>query len=1251
MKNIESDAQSVTPAFSGDMTNLFPVSKTLAFRLLPVGRTREYIEKAGVITQARQLQDDYSLLKEAADRVHKRFIEEILSKLHLKYLSDGGMDSIQEYADLFDAGGVSADIAAVAIRLKESVTKAFEEARYNDKKSYLAALQSELLVKEILAGEDLSDEERAALHRMRDYTTYMRPYFTIRARMYRADEEGSTIPSRIVDDNLPVHLRNRNIFEKLPAEVVEKAAPVFAETAPVIPWAYELADVFTVSAAACLSAQSAIDAYNTLIGGIGLLDGGRIQGLNELINLYNQAHAGEEGYRKLPQLKRLSKQILSDRSTPSWIPDAFDDDVQVTEGLEALHAALLGEAALPSPEEAFIAACNADTGGVLVSARRLSALSLVCTGSWSEAERCLKEQMREENPIKRREKQNNYNERINREFKKRQYFTYEEIGSAVVRFGPDGTGFPGLDTYISKAYASPYMDAAAHYEDMTAYIASMKEGEPLGQPEGDGRDSARGYIRDWLDDLMDAKRGVEVFSAGSGAEQTDTDFYEKIVQPVAAFADLLVPFYNKVRNYLTKKPFSSDKMRLFFDTPTLLGGWDRNKEEDNRGVLIRDGRDKYLAIIPRHSKKVFSDSRAYEDGSEMQRLVLKYIPGPFRMLPKVGFSSKAAAFYQPSEEVLAIKNGPKKTADYDPAEVAVMVDYYKHVLATNPEWADMEFTLKESSAYTRLNEFFDDVDRQGYRLTWKGLSRAYIDMAVERGDLYLFKITCQDMSAAHHGMDGNFKAILDEAFSDRNAADTKVRISGGAAIYYREPSLPEAVTHPAGIPIANKNPDNPRRARILPYGLTKDRRFTREHFALHIPVLLQPDADKRGNYNVNEAVRQMIKDEPGMYVVGINRGEHNLVSVAVTAPDGRIVEQRHLNVFDGFDYRRKLAERESERTQARKDWNEVEDIRKLKAGYLSRVIGEIVRLVKKYNCVVALEQLDSEFKRGRQQFEKNVYQQFERDLVGRLSFLMDKHDPDRTRSVLQLTSPGDSIEERTKYPQNGIVFFMSPSWITKTDPLTGFANALDTHYESVAKAEKLLSRYDSFRYVPERDLFALSFSYSRTNPEKETGDGRTWTIYTNGVRTDVGQEEGGLGVHILTKEMKQLLDGEGIAYENGGEILPALIGRGAEFYKEFYRILRLTLRNNNWNDKEKEYRLVGCTCDAGGRFFDSAIAPERLPKDPDINAAWNIARKCQMVLRNIRNYARGVTMDPEGKTSKGPRLTVSDAEWFIEAQK
>lgn len=1230
-------------AFSS-MMNLFPVSKTLAFSLVPVGKTRETIAKNNVLENAQKMAEDYVSLKEPADRIHKRFIEDVLSKLHLKYLSDGNGDSIQEYADLYYSNEDKKKLKAVADKLKDAVGTAFASVKYNGKMSFREALKSEALVKDLIAGETLSDRQTEALDRMRKYTTYMRPYFTIRDRMYDAKADGYTISNRIVDDNLPVLLNNRKLYETLPEDVKDGLSDVFDRVSSSLPWAFEVGDLFTVSAAACMSAQSAIDAYNTVIGGIALESGEKIQGLNEKINLHNQALPKDKSSKKIPHMKKIKKQILSDSNTPSWVLEAIENDFEVVTKVRDLHKVVL-DSLLPSRETMSRIARNTELEGVQVDAKRLNEFSHAICGDWQAAKYAILDVLYRDYPIKKKEKPEKYEERIGKIFKDLKAVNARQIYDAITAKYEDVV-LKTLPEYVDDVF-SLLDEAEETYSKLDANVKDASgEGYRL-------EEESKSLIHSWLGLVMDAKHMMDVFVDEPSEGVVDVDFYGMCCGPVSDISDVLIPVFNKVRNYLTKKPYSTDKLRLYFGSPVFLGGWARSKDTENRGILIRDGNDKYLAVLPPQSKKLFDDERIYDASSRMQRMELNYIPGAAKTLPRIGFSNEAT----PSERVLAIRreteNGTKEVADYDSREVGLMVDYYKSILHEDPKWKAM--TFKATPDYKKLNDFYVDVDRQGYQISWVGLSRPFIERAVERGDLYLFRITCQDMSPAHHGVDGNYKALLDEAFSDRNVTDTMIRILGGAAVYYREASLPEKVTHPRGIPMANKNPNNPRGSRTLPYDLIKDRRYTREHFALHLPVEYMPESKKLTGFGVSEMVRETVKENPGMYVLGINRGERNLVSIAVTAPDGKIVEQRHLNVFNGFDYRRKLATLEKERNDDRRDWKSIRTIKDVKAGYLSRVIGEIVRLVKKYNCVIALENLDLEFKQGRQQFEKNVYQQFERDLVGRLSCLMDKNDADRTRTTLQMTFPGKNIEDRTKFPQNGIVFFVSPSWITKTDPLTGFASRLNTHYESIEKAEKMISAYESFRYLPDENIFALSFSFAKTTPNKEAGDGRVWTVYTNGVRTEMSKPDKDKVAEtkpvVLTAKMKDLLEKDGIRYEDGKDILDKLHGRSATFYQKFFNLLRLTLQNVYWNESEGVFKLVSCTKGPDGKFYDSDTAPGYMPKDPDANAAWNVARKAHMVLNNIREFRPGVTLDSEGKKAKGPRMVVSDAEWFRSVQK
>ena len=1245
-----------TGAFSS-MKRLFSLSKTLSFRLLPVGKTEEYIrrepesldssgERLNAIGRAQRLDRDCSILKGAADRVHRAFIEDVLSGCHLKYLSDGGMDSIQEFASIFFDTSLKKtekekSLQKIADGLKKPIGSAFSCVLYKGRKdtSMLKALSGSLLLKEILETIELSDQEKESLSRLRNYTSYMADYCKVRDRMYKAGGDGYTIPNRIVNDNLPIHLNNVRLFETLPGEIVDAAQPLFESLAGPLQ-AYSLDDVFTPSYYSLLCPQSAIDLYNTLISGYSKDDGTKVKGLNELINEYCQQNPEN---KKIPKLKKLYKQILSEGRTLSWVPDAITTAEEVNLAAEGVSQMLVE---FKCPDHYMV-----DPDLVLVNAKKLSVYSKDVFGDWGLAERCLLQWLRSYNPKKPREKEPGYDKRIKKLYNSYSAFSLRDIHSAIVEAGRvEGNWSDGascLDDYYQKMVRDRVVSAKLNYEKFQQLLPGDRELKV----RDSSRENAVSCLKEFLDDIVAAKKAMSIFTDIDGMADTDPVFYDEAVNYFREFSHAFVPVYNMIRNFVTKKPYSDKKFRVFFDVPGLLGGWDIDKERANSCFILREGDDLYLGVLPKGAKNIFSKEDILDQSSSFKKMFVKVIPKPHMMLPRVAFPEKLRSGACPDgvpADVwdLYLKSG-KAVKDYTEDEVAMLIDYYKQVISGKRIWDIYNFKFKPTSEYERVDEFYKDVERQAYYTCFKGVSRPMVEDAVEKGGLYLFQITCQDMLSTHHGKDGKYKTLLFGALTGDPDAD--VRINGGGAIYFRPASLKRRVTHPAGIPIANKNPDSPERTRTLAYDLIKDRRYTEDQYQFHIPVTIYPKAGKDSSFNVNADVRKIIRENPDMYVLGINRGERNLVSIAVTAPDGTIVEQRNLNVFDNFNYKRKLAERERERSSNRRNWVAVKDIKNLKAGYLSRVVGEVASLVKKYNCVVAIERLGKEFKQSRRAFERNVYEQFERDLINTLSFLVDKNETgDRIGGALQLTSPGKSETDRLKFPQNGIVFLVSPSYISRTDPLTGFACRLSFYYESISKCEELMKKMDSFYFDEKKGRFILSFHYGQAMPELEEGDlNRVWNVETYGVRIDgerVSNDSSKTSyrdkVVNLTDSMKELFEMYGIEYADGGDLLWRLEGQGAEFWKSLMRLLYLTVRPTNWDSQTEEYRVIGCTANERGQFFDSRTAPEWLPKDGDTLAAWNIARKAHIILGNIRDYG-----DPKEK-GKGPELVVSDGTWF-----
>ena len=84
-----------------DFTNLYPLSKTLRFRLEPQGKTLEHIQNYQIIENDERRSKEYKKMKEFMDDYHRAFIDKILDTMVLRYDDEGKNDSLQEFLQLY----------------------------------------------------------------------------------------------------------------------------------------------------------------------------------------------------------------------------------------------------------------------------------------------------------------------------------------------------------------------------------------------------------------------------------------------------------------------------------------------------------------------------------------------------------------------------------------------------------------------------------------------------------------------------------------------------------------------------------------------------------------------------------------------------------------------------------------------------------------------------------------------------------------------------------------------------------------------------------------------------------------------------------------------------------------------------------------------------------------------------------------------------------------------------------------------
>ena len=1212
------------------LTNLFPLQKTLKFELIPQGKTLENIEKKGLITEDEARAENYKRVKKLIDEYHKDFIDTQLTNFHFE---NGLLNAF--YSIYIKANRTKEDNDKLD-ELKEKLRKDIVHQLVKDDR-YKRLNKKELIREDLprfLEERNFEEEDLERVQEFEKFSTYFTGFYENRENMYSEDDKSTAIAYRLIHENLPKFLDNIESFKKVAdSEVANQFETLVSEMEEYLN-IVELKEMFSLDYFNMVLTQKQIDVYNAIVGGRNEDKTVKIKGLNNYINEFNQKSPN----KKLPLLKVLYKQILSDREGVSWLSEPFNSDKELLKAVSDYYKENINN--FEKIKKLLTNLDSFDLNKIYLENKRGEALTKISQSlfsDWSLVKTALTNTLAE-NLSKNREED---------PLKGYKSFSISLINTSINNYGRDVS----ITDYFKKLDSKEGSDTIIErIQSSFNYVKDILSDDYSSESSLNSNKEKIYLLKEFLDSLLTLYHFVLPLKGSGDEAEKDEIFYGEFSNILDSLSSI-VKLYDKVRNYVTKKPYSKDKFKLNFENSTLLAGWDLNKETANLSVLLMRNNNYYLAIMNKSFNKVFEQAPKYISGEYFDKVNYKLLPDPFKMLPKVFFSKKGEELFKPSPHIKTIKDNKSymKGDSFNIQDCRDLIDYYKNCISQYEGWKSFKFNFSPSSEFNDINQFYDQVKNQGYSLSFSKIPKEYIDTLVKEGKIYLFQLYCKDFSPYSKGTPNIHTLYWKALFDEKNLENVVYKLNGQAELFFRRKSIKkEKPTHPANLPIANKNELGDKKESVFTYDLYKNRRFMSDKFEFHVPISLNYLASSRAR--INSLVYDYIKETPNLHFIGIDRGERNLLYVSVIDSTGIIKEQFSLNQIINThkdkeyntDYKQLLSKREEERDKERKSWNSIETIKELKEGYLSQAIHKIVQLIIKYNAVVILEDLNIGFKRSRQKVESSVYQKFEKMLIDKLNYLVDKTLPkDQEGGLLkayQLTQSFTSFKKMGK--QNGFLFYV-PAWNTSNiDPITGFTNLFDLRYQNVEKSQEFFKKFDSIEYNAENHLFKFTFDYSKFTTKAE-GSKTKWTICSNGTRImtfrNPEKNHNWDSKEITINDMFiQFFKNYSIDYTSKDLHTIIYSQKEKSFYEGLLYLMRLTLQmRNSVSGTDIDY-ILSPVSDASGSFFDSrSVDGNSGPKDADANGAYNIARKGLLLANRIRQSG-----------DVKPSLTITNKEWL-----
>lgn len=1289
-----------------NFTNLYPLSKTLKFELKPyLSDGMSETEKAkhlesfwesylyGAIYKGDfERNESYPIVKELLDIFHRRFIKDALGSFVCKETH-----TWQALYDLYIKDRKAKEFTDMQNSIRQDIVNHFKS---HDWWRYMGSYQKlieDLIPTLVLNDDEFFDEakERLSLDKdvlkrhldtFRRFSVYFGKYQKNRDNMYKSENQGTAIANRIVNENFPKFADNIMVYLRLKENCLTQLDEVERNLAKYLD-GRKLGDIFTPEYFNECLTETGIVKYNWLLGGN---PNEEVIGVNDIGNKFIQHNPQTTLHLKDLRMSMLFKQILSDREQISFLPQQFadgkDGDKEMIEAIELFNLKVKNQNLLNHISQVFaqIASKEVDDRRVYVVGNNITSLSKMLYGSWN----ALGEALRSEFVVGNSKKGKKELEQDVTEWVNNKVYSLADIRAVESKLLGEHT--TSIHDFLTTLTLDKWDDSTKMWrknnllsECISAYNTSFRHvldlfnnGEYISTNE-----DCKVCIKTYLDKYMDVLHACEIFRLGKNEATFDKDsiyteynsLFESSEDDILSLPDI-IPLYNKVRSFLTRKVSNEGKMLLKFDSPIRANGW-------GDCSIVKKGEDFYLVLYV--SKLNQEEQNKLRESDTCEYIQYFQQKMDFKNFPRLFINSKedrdAPAVAQYNLPINTIKNDYLRYRELSTAQKKVflvenpnfqtrLIEYYKLGVTRHKDFIPyreaLESTWLPSAEYATLQEFFDHTQKMCYKIECVRSSFEYLVNLQKQGKIFLFQIYNKDFAKGVTGTPNMHTMYWKEVFCEKNMKDIVYKLSSqGIEFFYRRKLLASSYTHKKSSILVNKTYEDGtliksedykafvkyfNRAEIelsdaqierLPkvktnkakIDIVKDKRYTEHKFLFHVPITINFKADNlKSEKQFNEyALAKLREHKEEINIIGIDRGERNLIYVSVINQHGEnIIPPKHFNLietptFNGnnrkCNYLEKLKQLEGNRDEARKNWTKIENIKELKTGYLSQVVHEISKLVVKHNAIIVLEDLNFGFKRGRFNVERQVYQNFEKMLIQKLNFLVFKKESPSAnygniRNGLQLTAPFTSFKDLGK--QSGWLFYVPAEYTSKIDAETGFVNI----FNMKKAAEKPVEFFKNFQAIEYRnELFYFTFDYSNEKlPTLKTDFTNLWTLSSHGERIvmakNIESQRMMPKTINLTDEIKKVFDGKIDLKSLSKDAIMNHPDVDDLCKNLFYKFkLLLQMRNSMPNDENVDYLISPVASSSPFKTgFDNAMGIN----DADANGAYHIALKGLYLLKN-----------------------------------